>query len=78
MYLVQFLVQRAMRSTKTGDAPYRQLMDIFTEDFLAVLQSPEWPGADLLLQQILISMASSVNYSPPMKSLLTISVGEHR
>ncbi|KAF8463496.1 sister chromatid cohesion C-terminus-domain-containing protein [Kalaharituber pfeilii] len=60
-YLVQFLVQRAMKSTKTGDAPYRHLMDIFTEDFLAVLQSPEWPGADLLLEQILRSMINIVD-----------------
>ncbi|KAI5785554.1 sister chromatid cohesion C-terminus-domain-containing protein [Peziza echinospora] len=60
-YLVHYLVQRAMRSTKTGDAPYRHLMDIFTEDFLAVLQSPEWPGADLLLEQILRSMLNIVD-----------------
>ncbi|KAF8421237.1 sister chromatid cohesion C-terminus-domain-containing protein [Tirmania nivea] len=60
-YLVQYLVQRAMRSTKTGDTPYRHLMDIFTEDFLAVLQSPEWPGADLLLEQILRSMVNIVD-----------------
>jgi len=50
-----------MRSTKTGDTPYRHLMDIFTEDFLAVLQSPEWPGADLLLEQILLSMVNIVD-----------------
>ena len=50
-----------MRSTKTGDAPYRHLMDIFTEDFLAVLQSPEWPGAGLLLEQILRSMVTIVD-----------------
>lgn len=60
-YVVNFLVQRAMRSTKTGDQPYRVLMDIFAEDFIAVLGSPEWPGAELLLRSILGSMCTIVD-----------------
>ncbi|KAL9063053.1 MAG: hypothetical protein Q9157_008449 [Trypethelium eluteriae] len=51
--VVQYLVHRAMTATKSGDQPYRNLLDIFTEDFLSVLGSPDWPAADLLLQVLL-------------------------
>lgn len=71
-YVVNFLVQRAMKSTKTGDQPYRVLMDIFTEDFIAVLGSPEWPGAELLLRSILGSMCTIVDgdkQTAPAKSM---------
>ena len=52
-YLIGFMVQRALTSTKTGDQPYRNLLDIFTEDFLSVLGSPDWPAAELLLRALL-------------------------
>lgn len=71
-YVVNFLVQRAMKSTKTGDQPYRVLMDIFTEDFIAVLGSPEWPGAEMLLRSILGSMCTIVDgdkQTAPAKSM---------
>ena len=57
-YVVQFLVSRALKSTKTGDAPYRNLLDIFAEDFINVLGSPDWPAAELLLRSLLTSMVS--------------------
>ena len=55
-YVVQFVVSRALTATKTGDQPHRQLLDIFAEDLIAVLGSPEWPGAELLLRILLIQM----------------------
>lgn len=55
-YLTKYLIQRALSSTKTGDQPYRNLLDIFTEDFLSVLGSPEWPAAELLLRSILSNL----------------------
>ncbi|OJD34830.1 sister chromatid cohesion protein mis4 [Diplodia corticola] len=55
-YLVNFMVQRAMTATKTGDQPYRNLLDIFTEDFLTVLGSSDWPAAELLLRALLSNM----------------------
>lgn len=55
-YVVQFFVSRALTATKTGDQPHRQLLDIFAEDLIAVLGSPEWPGAELLLRILLIQM----------------------
>ncbi len=57
-YVVQFLVSRAVKSTKTGDDPYRVLLDIFTEDFLTVLEAPEWPASALLLRFLLTSLMS--------------------
>lgn len=52
-HVVGFLLQRALNSTKSGDLPYRSLLDIFTEDFLNVLGLPEWPAAELLLRNML-------------------------
>ncbi|KAA8908380.1 sister chromatid cohesion C-terminus-domain-containing protein [Sphaerosporella brunnea] len=59
--IVSYLVQKAMNTTKTGDQPYRHLLDIFTEDFLAVLGSPEWPAAELLLRSLARSMCNIID-----------------
>ena len=45
-----------MKSTKTGDAPYRNLLDLFVQDFLTCLSSIDWPAAELLLRVFLIRM----------------------
>lgn len=55
-YLVKFMVQRALTATKTGDQPYRNLLDIFTEDFISVLGSTDWPAAEMLLRALLSNM----------------------
>lgn len=55
-YVVRYLVSRAMTSTKSGDEPYRNLLDIFVEDFLSVLGSTDWPAAQLLLTSLLSSL----------------------
>jgi cohesin loading factor subunit SCC2 len=49
-YIIKFIVTRAMTSTKTGDQPYRNLLDLFTEDLISVLGSTDWPAAELLLR----------------------------
>lgn len=49
-YIVKFIVQRAMTSTKTGDQPFRNILDLFTEDLISVLGSTDWPAAELLLR----------------------------
>ncbi|KAI5785189.1 sister chromatid cohesion C-terminus-domain-containing protein [Pyronema domesticum] len=59
--IVNYLVQKAMNTTKTGDQPYRHLLDIFTEDFLVVLGYPEWPAAELLLRSLLLSMCTIID-----------------
>ena len=55
-YVVQFMVSRALKSTKSGDTPYRNLLDIFTEDFILVLDSPDWPASELMLRNLLTTM----------------------
>jgi len=57
-WVVTYIVNRAMKSTKTGDAPYRNLLDLFVEDFITCLNSPEWPAAELLLRLFLFKMVS--------------------
>ncbi|KAH8678999.1 hypothetical protein BGZ60DRAFT_402322 [Tricladium varicosporioides] len=55
-YVVGFIVNRAMKSTKSGDAPYRNLLDLFVEDFITCLDTPDWPAAELLLRLFLFKM----------------------
>ncbi|PMD62723.1 uncharacterized protein K444DRAFT_557922 [Hyaloscypha bicolor E] len=57
-WVVSYIVNRAMKSTKTGDAPYRNLLDLFVEDFITCLNSPDWPAAELLLRLFLFKMVS--------------------
>lgn len=71
-YVGKYLVQRAMTSTKTGDQPYRNLLDIFTEDFISVLGSPDWPASELLLRAILsnvIGIADNEKSTAPAKNM---------
>ena len=65
-YVVKYLVQRAMTASKTGDQPHRQLLELFLEDFITVLDQPEWPAAELLLQ---ILFANCRNIAEIPKSL---------
>ncbi|KAN0096308.1 hypothetical protein V8E51_015113 [Hyaloscypha variabilis] len=58
VWVVNYIVTRAMKSTKTGDTPYRNLLDLFVEDFITCLNSPEWPAAELLLRLFLFKMVS--------------------
>lgn len=55
-HVMRYLVRRAVTSTKSGDQPYRNLLDIFTEDFCNVLVSPAWPAAAVLLQALLSNL----------------------
>lgn len=55
-YVINFIVKRAIGSTKTGDTPYRNLLDLFVEDFTTCLDSPDWPSAELLLRLLMVMM----------------------
>lgn len=50
------LIERAKNVTKSGDKPFRNLLDMFVDDFCKVLGSPEWPAANLLLFPLLVQM----------------------
>jgi cohesin loading factor subunit SCC2 len=70
--IVRMLISRALTSTKSGDQPYRTLLDIFTEDFLNVLGLPEWPAAELLLRVMLsalVPMMDDDKRSVPQKNM---------
>jgi cohesin loading factor subunit SCC2 len=78
-YVVNFIVQRAMGSTKTGDAPYRNLLDLFVQDFVTCLSLPDWPAAELLLR-ILVSkmvyLAENDKTAAPAKTMALDLLGE--
>ncbi|KAK7747683.1 Sister chromatid cohesion protein 2 [Diatrype stigma] len=55
-YVVKFMVERALNATKNGETPYRNLLDMFVEDFTTCLDSPDWPAAELLLRLLMYMM----------------------
>jgi cohesin loading factor subunit SCC2 len=63
-----FLVDRASNVAKTSDKPFRNLLDLFIDDFCNVLGSPEWPGAEILLEQILVRMQALLLVDQPAKT----------
>jgi len=71
-YIVRTLIKRASTTAKNSDEPYRKLMDIFTEDFLNVLGSSDWPAAELLLRVMLsnfIALAEDPKKPVPARNL---------
>lgn len=54
--IVSYLVTRASKTTKTGDSPYRSILDLLVEDLLSVLPSYEWPAAEMLLRVLAARM----------------------
>lgn len=59
-YIIRILIQRALTVSKSSDEPFRKLLDIFTEDFMNVLGSSDWPAAELLLRLMLLQMMNIV------------------
>ena len=55
-YVMGYLVRRAMTASKTGHQPHRQLLDMFAEDLILVLNNAEWPAAELLLNVLMSIM----------------------
>lgn len=71
-YVVGILLQRALSTTKSSDEPFRRLLDIFTEDFLTVLGSSDWPAAETLLRCLvvrMINMAENKKSPAPSRTL---------
>jgi len=65
-YFIKYIVQRAQTTTKTSESPHRQHLEMFVQDFIAVLGVPEWPAAELLLRMV---FASCRNIAELSKSL---------
>jgi len=55
-YIATTLVKRALTTSKSSDEPYRKLLDIFTDDFINVLGSADWPSAEMLLRALVRRM----------------------
>lgn len=71
-YIIRMLLTRALTSTKSGDEPFRKLLDIFVEDFLSVLGSSDWPAAELLLRTLvskMVALASNPKSPAPHRTL---------
>lgn len=54
--VINFLVQRAAGTSKSGESPYRNLLDLCVDDFTTCLDSPDWPAAELILRCLMSSM----------------------
>lgn len=50
--IIAFLVAKASGTTKTGDSPYRGILDLLVEDLITVLPSYDWPSAEMLLRYL--------------------------
>ncbi|KAK4078873.1 hypothetical protein Purlil1_11811 [Purpureocillium lilacinum] len=59
-YIIDFMAKRTVGTTKTGDTPYRSLLDLFVEDLITCLGSPVWPSAELLLQLLMVTMVQLI------------------
>jgi cohesin loading factor subunit SCC2 len=71
-YIINMLLTRALRTTKSSDEPFRKLLDIFTEDFLNVLGSSDWPAAEVLLRVLthqMIGLADNAKSPAPSRTL---------
>ncbi|KAK6499881.1 Sister chromatid cohesion protein 2 [Arthrobotrys musiformis] len=71
-YVTSYIVNRALTTAKSSDSSNsRNLLDLMVEDFLEVLDNPEWPAAELFLKIICIKMIHTVDdpkASVPAKS----------
>ncbi len=57
-HIVGWMVDKASKVTKTGDSPYRNILDLFVEDLTIVLPSTDWPASELLLTVLAMRMIS--------------------
>ncbi|PSN62041.1 hypothetical protein BS50DRAFT_680336 [Corynespora cassiicola Philippines] len=73
-HIAKSLVDRSLNVSKTGDKPFRNLLDLFIEDYCNVLGSPEWPAAVILLQQLLSHM-SHIQTSDPATNNKDMALG---
>ncbi|CAK4030403.1 sister chromatid cohesion mis4 [Lecanosticta acicola] len=71
-YIIRMLLSRALTSTKSGDEPFRKLLDIFVDDFLSVLGSSDWPASEILLRNLvgkLMNLANNPKSHAPHRTL---------
>jgi cohesin loading factor subunit SCC2 len=54
--IVTYLVGKASKVTKTGDSPYRNILDLFVEDLVTLMPIPDWPATLTVLERMCVSM----------------------
>ncbi|EME40833.1 hypothetical protein DOTSEDRAFT_82361 [Dothistroma septosporum NZE10] len=77
-FIVRNLVERALSTSKASDEPFRRLLDIFTEDFLNVLGTTDYPAAELILRVLvsqLLDIADSPKKPAPARTLALELIG---
>ncbi|KAF3905022.1 hypothetical protein AA313_de0204435 [Arthrobotrys entomopaga] len=71
-YVTSYIVNRALNTAKSSEnSNSRNLLDLMVEDFVQVLDNPEWPAAELFLKTICVKMIRTVDdqkQSVPAKS----------
>jgi hypothetical protein len=75
--IVGWMVEKASKVTKSGDSPYRNILDLFVEDLTVVLPSTDWPASELLLTVLAARMISLVknDKSASIKNMALESLG---
>lgn len=54
--IVSYLVGKASKVTKSGDSPYRNILDLFVEDLVTLLPLPDWPASQAILERMCVHM----------------------
>lgn len=54
--IVFYMVGKASKVTKSGDSPYRNVLDFFIDDLINVLPMADWPASELLLRLLAARM----------------------
>ncbi|KAJ0115273.1 hypothetical protein J7T55_012549 [Diaporthe amygdali] len=60
-HVIQYMVHRAQTSTKTGESPFRRILENFVEDLVICLDSADWPASELLLRLLMGRMMNLVD-----------------
>lgn len=71
-YVMSFIIHQAKDSSKSSDSPYRNLLNLFIEDFIKCLASIDWPAAELLLRVTTLRMLTTLKdekSSAPAKAM---------
>jgi len=76
-HIVIWMVDKASKVTKTGDSPYRNILDLFVEDMTMVFDSTDWPASELLLTVLAVRMIQLVqnDRSASTKNMALESLG---
>lgn len=59
--VINYMVLRAQTSTKTGESPFRRILENFVEDLVMCLDSADWPASELLLRILMGRMMNLVD-----------------